>query len=111
VEFFHTNNNPYTLIQDYFLAHWVSLIGIGPAMLYIQLLSYCHKGKDTAWPSIKTLNTRMVLPQSYRKENDGEEKITKIEQMESESKVIKPEKITLENKPEEEKKDYPEKKN
>jgi len=51
--------NPYTTIQDYFLAHWVNIIGLGPAMLYLQLLSYCHKGKDTAWPSIKTLNKRM----------------------------------------------------
>jgi len=51
--------NPYTTIQDYFLAHWVSTIGLGPAMLYLQLLSYCHKGKDIAWPSIKTLNKRM----------------------------------------------------
>ena len=51
--------NSYTTIQDYFLAHWVSIIGLGPAMLYVQLLSYCHKGKDTAWPSIKTLNKRM----------------------------------------------------
>ena len=51
--------NSYTTIQDYFLAHWVNTIGLGPAMLYIQLLSYCHKGKDTAWPSIKTLNKRM----------------------------------------------------
>jgi len=49
----------YTTIQDYFLAHWVNTIGLGPAMLYLQLLSYCHKGKDTAWPSIKTLNKRM----------------------------------------------------
>jgi len=51
--------NPYTTIQDYFLAHWVSTIGLGPAMLYLQLLSYCHKGKDIAWPSIKTLNKRL----------------------------------------------------
>ncbi|MBA7552697.1 hypothetical protein ES705_45267 [subsurface metagenome] len=51
--------NPYTTIQDYFLAHWVNTIGLGPAMLYLQLLSYCYKGKDTAWPSIKTLNKRM----------------------------------------------------
>ena len=50
----YSNRNPYTLIQDYFLAHWVNTIGLGPAILYIQLLSYCHKGKDTAWPSIKT---------------------------------------------------------
>lgn len=49
----------YTTIQDYFLAHWVNTICLGPAMLYIQLLSYCHKGKDTAWPSIKTLNKRL----------------------------------------------------
>jgi len=51
--------NTYTTIQDYFLAHWVSTIGLGPAMLYLQLLSYCHKGKDIAWPSIQTLNKRM----------------------------------------------------
>ena len=51
--------NSYTTIQDYFLAHWVSTIDLGPTVLYLQLLSYCHKGKDTAWPSIKTLNKRM----------------------------------------------------
>jgi hypothetical protein len=51
--------NSYTTIQDYFLAHWVNVIGLGPAMLYLQLLSYCHKGKDIAWPSIQTLNKRM----------------------------------------------------
>jgi|GEM_PF-1848516 len=51
--------NSYTTIQDYFLAHWVSTIGLGPTVLYLQLLSYCHKGKDTAWPSINTLNKRM----------------------------------------------------
>jgi len=51
--------NTYTTIQDYFLAHWISTIGLGPAMLYLQLLSYCHKGKDIAWPSIQTLNKRM----------------------------------------------------
>jgi hypothetical protein len=51
--------NSYTTIQDYFLAHWVCIIGLGPTVLYLQLLSYCHKGKDIAWPSIKTLNKRM----------------------------------------------------
>lgn len=53
--------NSYTTIQDYFLVHWVNTIGLGPAILYIELLSYCHKGKDTAWPSIKTLNKRMGI--------------------------------------------------
>ena len=51
--------NSYTTIQDYFLAHWINTISLGPAMLYLQLLSYCHKGKDIAWPSIQTLNKRM----------------------------------------------------
>jgi len=51
--------NSYTTIQDYFLAHWVNIIGLGPTVLYLQLLSYCHKGKDIAWPSIQTLNKRM----------------------------------------------------
>jgi len=51
--------NSYTTIQDYSLAHWVSTIGLGPTVLYLQLLSYCHKGKDTAWLSTKTLNKRM----------------------------------------------------
>jgi len=51
--------NSYTTIQDYFLAHWVSTIGLGPTVLYLQLLSYCHKGKDIAWSSIQTLNKRM----------------------------------------------------
>ncbi|GAG62186.1 unnamed protein product [marine sediment metagenome] len=51
--------NSYTTIQDYFLAHWVNTIGLGPTVLYLQLLSYCHKEKDIAWPSIKTLNKRM----------------------------------------------------
>lgn len=55
----NNKTNSYTTIQDYFLAHWVNTIGLGPAMLYLQLLSYCHKGKDIAWPSIKTLNKRM----------------------------------------------------
>jgi hypothetical protein len=50
----YSNHNPYTLIPDYLLVHWVNTIGLGPAILYLELLSYCHKGKDTAWPSIKT---------------------------------------------------------
>ena len=57
----YSNRNSYTLIQDYFLVHWVNTIGLGPAILYLELLSYCHKGKDTAWPSIKTLNQRMGI--------------------------------------------------
>ena len=51
--------NSYTTIQDYFLVHWVNIISLGPTVLYLQLLSYCHKGKDIAWPSIQTLNKRM----------------------------------------------------
>lgn len=58
-----TNNkaNSYTYIQDYFLTYWVNVIVLGPAMLYLQLLSYCHKRKDVTWPSVWTLNKRIGI--------------------------------------------------
>ncbi|GAH51000.1 unnamed protein product, partial [marine sediment metagenome] len=36
----------YVVVPNYFLREWVSKLGIGPALLYLQLLSYCHKEKD-----------------------------------------------------------------
>ena len=40
-------------------------------------------------------------PESYREENE-EEEITETEEVEPESKIVKPDKTTLEKKPEEE---------
>jgi hypothetical protein len=52
---------------------------------------------------IAALKANYLNPESFKEENDEEEKIIKTGQIESESKVIKPEKITLEKKQEEKK--------
>ncbi len=61
-------NNPgqgekegYLIIPNYFLRQWVKVLGIGPALLYLELLSYCYKGKDIAWPTLATLSEKMKL--------------------------------------------------
>ncbi len=61
----------YIIIPNYFLREWVSKLGIGPALLYLQLLSYCHKEKDIAWPTLTTLSNKLGISKnsllSYRK--------------------------------------------
>jgi hypothetical protein len=49
----------YIIIPNYFLREWVKVLGVGPALLYLQLLSYCHKEKDLAWPTLATLSKKM----------------------------------------------------
>jgi len=51
----------YVVVPNYFLREWVKVLGVGPAMLYLYLLTYCHKGKDIAWPTISTLTKKMNL--------------------------------------------------
>ncbi len=51
----------YTIISDYFLDEYTEVLGTGPSMLYIQLLKYCYKGKDLAWPTLATLSKKMQL--------------------------------------------------
>jgi len=51
----------YVVVPNYFLREWVKMLGVGPAMLYLYLLTYCHKGKDIAWPTISTLCKKMNL--------------------------------------------------
>jgi len=46
----------YTMISDYFFRELAKVAGSGPGMLYLALLSYCHKEKDIAWPSLNTLS-------------------------------------------------------
>lgn len=61
----------YIIVPNYFLREWVKVIGIGPALLYLQLLSYCHKEKDIAWPTLTTLSSKLGVSKnsllSYRK--------------------------------------------
>jgi len=51
----------YVVVPNYFLKEWVKVLEVGPAMLYLYLLTYCHKGKDIAWPTISTLSKEMNL--------------------------------------------------
>ena len=51
----------YIVVPNYYLREWVKMLGIGPAILYLYLLTYCHKGKDIAWPTISTLSKTMDL--------------------------------------------------
>ena len=61
----------YVVVPNYFLREWVKILGIGPALLYLQLLSYCHKEKDIAWPTLTTLSNKLGISKnsllSYRK--------------------------------------------
>jgi len=58
----------YVIISSYFLDYCVEILGTGPGMLYIQLLNYCHKGKDMAWPTLETLGKKMQFtPKSITK--------------------------------------------
>ena len=61
----------YIIIPNYFLREWVKVLGTGPALLYLQLLSYCHKEKDIAWPALSTLGDSLDMSKnsliSYQK--------------------------------------------
>src|SRR5665811_72902 len=61
----------YIVVPNYFLREWVKILGVGPAMLYLYLLTYCHKGKDIAWPSLTTLSNQLGISKnsllSYQK--------------------------------------------
>jgi hypothetical protein len=45
----------FTIVYKAFLRNWIRIIGPGPTMLYLQLLSYCYGKKTHAWPSVRTL--------------------------------------------------------
>jgi len=58
----------YVVVSSYFLDYCVEILGTGPGMLYIQLLNYCYKGKDMAWPTLETLGKKMQFtPKSITK--------------------------------------------
>ena len=62
------NKEGYVIVSSYFLDYCVEILGTGPGMLYLQLLNYCHKGKDLAWPTLATLGRKMQFtPKSITK--------------------------------------------
>ena len=51
----------YIIVSNYFLKEWVRVLGVGPIVLYQELLTYCHKGKYIAWPTIDSLCQEMGI--------------------------------------------------
>ncbi|MCK5767501.1 MAG: helix-turn-helix domain-containing protein [Candidatus Atribacteria bacterium] len=51
----------YVVIPNYFLREWVRVLGVGPVVLYQELLTYCHKEKYIAWPTMDSLCKQMGI--------------------------------------------------
>ncbi len=51
----------YIIVTNYFLKKWVRVLGVGPVVLYQELLTYCHKEKYIAWPTINSLCQQMGI--------------------------------------------------
>lgn len=51
----------YIIIPNTFLKKWVRVLGVGPIVLYQEMLTYCHKEKTTAWPTINSLCQQMGI--------------------------------------------------
>jgi hypothetical protein len=49
------SENGFVIINNNFLENWSGIIGAGPSILYLDLLSYCYGKKTHAWPSVRTL--------------------------------------------------------
>jgi hypothetical protein len=51
----------YIIVTHHFLKEWVKVLGVGPVVLYQELLTYCHKEKYIAWPTINSLCQQMGI--------------------------------------------------
>jgi len=51
----------YIIVTNYFLKKWVRVLGVGPFVLYQELLTYCHKEKYIVWPTINSLCQQMGI--------------------------------------------------
>ena len=51
----------FIIVPNYFLKKWVGVLGVGPVVLYQELLTYCHKGKYIAWPTLDSLCQEMGI--------------------------------------------------
>ncbi|MBU4483618.1 MAG: hypothetical protein KKG62_05895, partial [Actinobacteria bacterium] len=51
----------YIIVPNCFLKKWVRVLGVGPVVLYQELLTYCHKEKYIAWPTINSLCQQMGI--------------------------------------------------
>jgi len=51
----NSSKSGFVMINNIFLNYWSGIIGAGPSVLYMDLLSYCYGKKTHAWPSVGTL--------------------------------------------------------
>src|SRR4030042_4680212 len=51
----------YIIVPNCFLKKWVRVLGVGPVVLYQELLTFCHKEKYIAWPTINSLCQQMGI--------------------------------------------------
>src|SRR4030042_2714634 len=51
----------YIIVPNCFLKKWVRVLGVGPVVLYQELLTFCHKEKTIAWPTINSLCQQMGI--------------------------------------------------
>jgi len=55
------SNYSFTMVPDYFFRKLIKVMGAIPSMVYLSLLSYCHKNKYIAWPSLNTMSQETGL--------------------------------------------------
>jgi DNA-binding transcriptional regulator YhcF (GntR family) len=60
-EQYEPSNYSFTMVPDYFFRKLIKVMGAIPSMVYLSLLSYCHKKKYIAWPSLNTMSQETGL--------------------------------------------------
>ena len=60
-EQYEPSNYSFTMVPDYFYRKLIKVMGAIPSLVYLTLLSYCHKDKYIAWPSLNTMSKEMGM--------------------------------------------------
>ena len=55
------DNYSFTVIPDFFFRKLIKGMGVIPSLIYLTLLSYCHKKSYMAWPSLNTMSQEMGI--------------------------------------------------
>ena len=101
------SNYSFTMVPDYFFRKLIKVMGAIPSMVYLSLLSYCHKKKYIAWPSLNTMsqetgmakttiirNLNILIKQNFIK-NIAKDKSCKNYYHHNVYQIVPPEKIFL----------------
>ena len=106
-EQYEPSNYSFTMVPDYFFRKLIKVMGAIPSMVYLSLLSYCHKNKYIAWPSLNTMsqetgmakttiirNLNILIKQNFIK-NIAKDKSSKNYYHHNVYQILPPEKILL----------------